>query len=119
LRYGSVAHVTLRNQGDMAEVIVDDEGPGISPSRREAVFRTFHRAESSRNRSTGRSGLGPAVALSIIERQHHSGIEIDAHPAGKLDLKFASRESMLDSGAACRVKRAACGFESAVQLTSA
>jgi two-component system osmolarity sensor histidine kinase EnvZ len=82
LRYGQASHVMVRNQGDMAEIIVDDEGPGIPPSQRDAVFRAFHRAESSRNRSTGGTGLGLAIALGIIERQHHGGIEIDSAPGG-------------------------------------
>ncbi len=70
LRYGSAAHVTVSSQGPAAEIVVDDEGPGIPASQREAVFRAFHRAESSRNRSTGGTGLGLAIAHSIIERQH-------------------------------------------------
>ena len=82
VRYGRAAHVTLRSHGDTAEVIVDDEGPGIRAEHREAVFRAFHRAESSRNRSTGGTGLGLAIALGIIERQHHGGIEIDSAPGG-------------------------------------
>jgi two-component system, OmpR family, osmolarity sensor histidine kinase EnvZ len=82
LRYGRVAHVTARSQGDTAEIVVDDEGPGIPPSQREAVFRAFHRAESSRNRSTGGTGLGLAIALGIIERQHHGSIEVASAPGG-------------------------------------
>jgi signal transduction histidine kinase len=82
LRYGNAAHVAVRGQGSTAEIIVDDEGPGIPPPQREAVFRAFHRAESSRNRSTGGTGLGLAIALSIIERQHHGSIEIDSAPGG-------------------------------------
>jgi two-component system osmolarity sensor histidine kinase EnvZ len=82
LRYGCVAHVTVRSQGGMAEIIVDDEGQGVPPSQREAVFRAFHRAESSRNRSTGGTGLGLAIALSIVERQHHGSIVIDSAPGG-------------------------------------
>jgi two-component system, OmpR family, osmolarity sensor histidine kinase EnvZ len=82
LRYGSAAHVTIRNQGTMAEIIVDDDGPGIPPSQREAVFRAFHRGETSRNRSTGGTGLGLAIAHSIIERQHQGSIDIDNAPGG-------------------------------------
>ena len=82
LRYGSVAHVTARSLGATAEIVVDDEGPRIPPSQREAVFRAFHRAESSRNRSTGGTGLGLAIAHSIIERQHLGAIEIDSAPGG-------------------------------------
>jgi signal transduction histidine kinase len=66
----------------MAEIIVDDEGQGVPPSQREAVFRAFHRAESSRNRSTGGTGLGLAIALNIVERQHHGSIVIDSAPGG-------------------------------------
>ena len=82
LRYGGVAHVTVSSEGPTAEIIVDDEGPGIPASQREAVFRAFHRAESSRNRSTGGTGLGLAIAHSIIERQHQGEIEIDSAPGG-------------------------------------
>lgn len=82
LRYGRVAYVTVRGQGRMAEIIVDDEGPGIPPDQREAVFRAFHRAETSRNRSTGGTGLGLAIAVGIIERQHHGSIEIERAPSG-------------------------------------
>jgi two-component system, OmpR family, osmolarity sensor histidine kinase EnvZ len=82
LRYGSAAHVTMDNQGTTTKIIVDDEGPGIPASQREAVFRAFHRAESSRNRSTGGTGLGLAIAHNIIERQHQGGIDIDSAPGG-------------------------------------
>lgn len=98
LRYGKVAHVTVRSQGDTAEVIVDDEGPGIRPDQREAVFRAFHRAESSRNRSTGGTGLGLAIALSIVERQHHGGIEIGSAPGG--GARFKIRLPRINAGKA-------------------
>ena len=88
LRYGSAAHVTVRSQGPAAEIIVDDDGPGIPLSQREAVFRAFHRAESSRNRSTGGTGLGLAIAHSIIERQHQGAIEIDSAPGGGARFKI-------------------------------
>ena len=88
LRYGSAAHVMISSRGPTAEIIVDDEGPGIPPSQREAVFRAFHRAESSRNRSTGGTGLGLAIAHSIIERQHQGGIEIESAPGGGARFKI-------------------------------
>ena len=96
LRYGRAAHVTVRNQGAVAEIIVDDEGEGIPPSQREAVFRAFHRAESSRNRSTGGTGLGLAIAHSIIERQHGGGIEVDTAPGG--GARFRIRLPRINAG---------------------
>jgi signal transduction histidine kinase len=96
LRYGHVAHVTMRGHGCAAEIIVDDEGPGIPPSQREAVFRAFHRAEASRSRSTGGTGLGLAIALGIIERQHHGSIDIESAPGG--GARFRIRLPRINSG---------------------
>jgi two-component system, OmpR family, osmolarity sensor histidine kinase EnvZ len=95
LRYGHVAHVSMRQTNDMAEIIVDDEGPGIPASQRKSVFRAFQRGESSRNRSTGGSGLGLAIALGIIERQHHGSIEIGDAPNGgaRLTIRLPRRQA--------------------------
>ncbi len=46
-------------------VFVLDRGPGIPEEEREAVFRPFYRLEHSRNRRTGGSGLGLAVARQL------------------------------------------------------
>jgi two-component system osmolarity sensor histidine kinase EnvZ len=66
LRY-SPGQVTLRL--DCREqppvIFVLDHGPGIPESEREAVFRPFYRLEHSRNRRTGGSGLGLAVARQL------------------------------------------------------
>ena len=82
LRYGHAARVFMRQTNDVAEIVIDDEGPGIPSSQRKSVFRAFQRGESSRNRSTGGTGLGLAIALGIIERQHHGSIEIGDAPGG-------------------------------------
>ena len=82
LRYGKRARVALRQSRGLATVIVDDDGPGIPPSERQAVFKAFHRAESSRSRSTGGTGLGLAIAHGIVERQHGGSIDITDAPGG-------------------------------------
>ncbi|MFN7169553.1 MAG: ATP-binding protein [Pannonibacter sp.] len=70
-RYGGGARVQLCQRGGMAEVQIDDDGPGIPPERREDLFRPFVRGEASRNTETGGAGLGLAIARSIVER--HGG----------------------------------------------
>ena len=57
--------------GGAVEVVVDDRGPGVAASEREAVFAPFHRGERSRSRETGGSGLGLAVARGIVAQ--HGG----------------------------------------------
>jgi two-component system osmolarity sensor histidine kinase EnvZ len=66
LRYSS-GQVTLRlDCHEQPPVIfVLDRGPGIPEAEREAVFRPFYRLEHSRNRRTGGSGLGLAVARQL------------------------------------------------------
>ena len=51
---------------------VEDHGPGIAPEHRHQVFERFWRADKSRSRSLGGSGLG----LSIVQQvaQAHSGL---------------------------------------------
>ena len=66
----------------MVDVIVDDEGPGIPQSERRAVFRAFHRAEVLAQPFDRRDRLGLAIAVGIVERQHHGSIEIADAPGG-------------------------------------
>jgi len=88
LRYGKQARVWMQRNRGMVEIVVDDDGPGIPQKDRRAVFTAFHRAESSRSRSTGGTGLGLAIVLGIVERQHGGAIEIDDAPEGGARVKI-------------------------------
>ena len=50
----------------MVEIVVADDGPGIPPEDREAIFERFFRG-ASRGEVEG-SGLGLAIAKRAIER---------------------------------------------------
>ena len=53
--------------GDEVHIRVDDDGPGIPPAQREAIFRRFH-SERPDGEAFGRhSGLGLAIARTIVE----------------------------------------------------
>lgn len=82
LRY-SPGPVTLRlDCGEQPPVIfVLDRGPGIPEAEREAVFRPFYRLEHSRNRRTGGSGLGLAVARQLA-MANNMEIQLWERPGG-------------------------------------
>ncbi len=65
-KYGGSGRVCLQVEDDMVVVTIDDDGPGIPAAELENVFAPFYRVESSRNRETGGTGLGLAVARSAL-----------------------------------------------------
>ncbi|MCW2817019.1 MAG: sensor signal transduction histidine kinase, partial [Nocardioides sp.] len=66
--------------GDGVELTVTDNGIGIPPGERTAVFDQFFRAHLDRAEFLG-SGLGLAVCRNIVER-HGGRIAVEAAPAG-------------------------------------
>jgi len=59
---------------------VRDDGPGIPPEEREAVFRRFHRGGGEAGDTQG-AGLGLSLAAAIAER-HGLAIRLADTPAG-------------------------------------
>lgn len=49
----------------MWHIAVLDRGPGIPDDQLQAVFKPFHRLETSRNRDTGGTGLGLAISQQL------------------------------------------------------
>lgn len=67
--YGKVARVAVHQAGGMTKVEIDDNGPGIPSELLDDIFESFTRADASRNRATGGSGLGLTIARAIA-RSH-------------------------------------------------
>ncbi|CAL75305.1 putative two-component sensor histidine kinase [Bradyrhizobium sp. ORS 278] len=80
---------TVRVLPDRAVVIaIDDDGPGIPPNARNAVFEPFFRLENSRSRSTGGSGLGLAIVKQIADA-HGARLDLSTSPEGGLRVRIA------------------------------
>ncbi|QKW03344.1 cell wall metabolism sensor histidine kinase WalK [Streptomyces sp. NA02536] len=65
--------------GGWALVRVGDEGPGVPAEDRERVFDRFYRVDKARSRDRGGSGLGLAVARSLV-RAHGGDVELSGGP---------------------------------------
>ncbi|CAL9330570.1 putative sensor histidine kinase TcrY [Streptomyces sp. enrichment culture] len=62
--------VELVRVKDQAVLRVTDEGPGIPAEALPHVFDRFYRADTSRSRSTGGTGLGLALCAAIVHAHH-------------------------------------------------
>ena len=63
---GSVT-LSARTEGDELVIDVADTGPGIPAEQQPLVFERFWRAEKSRSRRTGGSGLGLPIVRKLTE----------------------------------------------------
>lgn len=82
-RYGAHVWVRAGVKGDVVEILIDDDGPGIPAAEREDVFKPFHRVDQSRNPSTGGIGLGLTIARDIV-RSHGGDVTLADAPTGGL-----------------------------------
>jgi signal transduction histidine kinase len=64
---GGRVRLDLRERGQLAELVVSDTGVGIAADLLPRVMDRFVRADPSRSRATGGSGLGLPIARSIVE----------------------------------------------------
>jgi two-component system, OmpR family, sensor histidine kinase ChvG len=84
---GGLVEVAATRSGDDVIVRIMDQGPGIPANEREAVFRRFH-SERPRGEEFGEhSGLGLAIARTIIEG-HHGSITVHEREDGARGAAF-------------------------------
>lgn len=73
---GGLVEIAAARVGDEVRIRVDDEGPGVPPDAREAIFNRFHSVRPEGENFGRHSGLGLAIAQAIVKG--HDG-EIDVH----------------------------------------
>ena len=76
------ARITLRvgTIGGKAVLEVADEGPGMEAADAQRVFERFYRADTSRTRASGGSGLGLSIVDSLV-RAHGGLVTVTTAPA--------------------------------------
>jgi signal transduction histidine kinase len=84
---GGKIKITLSDSADSAVFSIRDNGIGIPEAELPLVFERFYRADKSRNRNTGGSGIGLAIVKSIITA-HGGTIDVDSRLDEGSDFMF-------------------------------
>lgn len=72
----SQIEVTLKAQGKKCQLVVADNGLGISKTEQEKIWQKFYQVDLARSKSEQQGvGLGLSLVQEII-RQHHGRIEV-------------------------------------------
>ena len=75
----TAVHVTVAADNGTAVLEVADEGPGLSEDEAAHVFERFYRADPSRARASGGSGLGLSI-VSAIAAAHGGSATVESTP---------------------------------------
>ena len=96
LRYapeGSEITVSVRSDGDDAELLIADQGVGIPAADRDRVLKPFVTLDPSRTDKS--NGLGLALMASVV-RMHDGTTELqDNHPGLKVIIRIPARQSVV------------------------
>jgi two-component system OmpR family sensor kinase len=71
--------VRLTPSADKVRIDVIDGGPGLSPEDAARVFERFYRADSSRTRTSGGSGLGLSI-VQALAAAHGGRVTVHSEP---------------------------------------
>lgn len=79
---GAVVEISATLADDEVIIRINDEGPGVPEQDREAIFRRFHSERPVSENFGKHSGLGLAIARTIVEG-HHGRISVRDRVDGK------------------------------------
>jgi len=80
LRYGrpgSPVRLSARQEGEIVQLLIADEGEGIEAEHIPRLTQRFYRVDPSRSRALGGTGLGLAIVKHIVER-HRGNLSIES-----------------------------------------
>lgn len=87
---GGLIGIAASRGSEMLTVRVDDEGPGVPEEARESIFRRFHSVRPQSEAFGQHSGLGLAIARTIVEA-HQGTIAVEAREDRWSGARFVVR----------------------------
>jgi len=87
---GGLVQIAATRDGGQVLLRVDDEGPGVSPEDREAIFNRFHSIRPEGEAFGRHSGLGLAIAKAIVEA-HNGSIMVEDRDDAPSGARFLVR----------------------------
>jgi signal transduction histidine kinase len=77
---GSVIEVSMVEEKDFNQVIVKDQGPGMTETEKDLIFERFTRLQPAIESHTSGSGLGLTICLELM-KLHKGYIEVKSAPS--------------------------------------
>ena len=87
---GGLVEIAAARVGDEVRIRVDDEGPGVPPEAREAIFNRFHSIRPEGESFGRHSGLGLAIAEAIV-KGHDGEIDVQDRDDAPSGARFTIR----------------------------
>jgi signal transduction histidine kinase len=84
---GGELRIETEETSGRAILRVLDRGPGLSEEEVEEIFRPFFRADASRSRASGGTGLGLAVVAAIVAA-HEGHVSATNRPRGGVEFQI-------------------------------
>ena len=94
---GGLVEVAVARVADEVRIRIDDEGPGVPPEAREAIFNRFHSVRPEGENFGRHSGLGLAIAQAIVNG-HDGEIDVQDRDDAPSGARFTIRLPAADRG---------------------
>lgn len=92
---GGLVTISAYSDPETLTVHVEDEGPGVPEDSREAIFRRFHSVRPESEAFGQHSGLGLAIARTIVEG-HQGSIAVEAREDRLSGARFVVRLPLVE-----------------------
>jgi signal transduction histidine kinase len=105
LKFGQMVEVSAFEADEDVVLVVDDDGPGVSPDQRTVVFEPFVRAPQAVERQISGHGLGLALIAHVARRHGGSARFVDGDIGAHLEIRLPRRSAPAPDPAVSAVPR--------------